>query len=76
MLGQVLSRVLLGQPGTVQQLPLKKRQVGLQKETAPHHLRSLNNCAVCFRQHSQEQKYHICIFSFEKMSKKSHTPLS
>lgn len=33
MLGQVLSRVLLGQPGTVQQLPLKERQVGLWEET-------------------------------------------
>lgn len=29
VLGQVLSRVLLGQPGTVEQLPLKQRQVGL-----------------------------------------------
>lgn len=32
MLGQVLSWVLLGQSGTVQQLPLKEWQVGLQKE--------------------------------------------
>lgn len=34
VLGQVLSRVLLGQPGTVEQLPLKERQVGL-GETRP-----------------------------------------
>lgn len=29
MLGQVLGRVLLGQPGTVKELPLEERQVGL-----------------------------------------------
>ena len=38
VLGQVLSRVLLGQPGTVQQLPLKQRQVGLQEGTAPEEM--------------------------------------
>lgn len=37
VLGQVLSRVLLGQPGTVQQLPLEKWQVGLQRGTALHY---------------------------------------
>lgn len=35
VLGQVLSRVLLGQPGAVQQLPLKERQVGLEEEMSP-----------------------------------------
>lgn len=30
VLGQVLGRVLLGQPGAVEQLPLQERQVGLQ----------------------------------------------
>lgn len=29
VLGQVLGRVLLGQPGAVEQLPLQERQVGL-----------------------------------------------
>lgn len=37
MLGQVLSWVLLRQPCTVQQLPLKERQVGLQKETSVYY---------------------------------------
>lgn len=34
VLGQVLGRVLLGQPGTVEQLPLKERQVGLRETRA------------------------------------------
>lgn len=51
MLGQVLSWVLLGQSGTVQQLPLKERQVGLQKETTLYYQRKLNNHTVFFIQH-------------------------
>ena len=51
MLGQVLSGVLLGQPGTVQQLSLKQRQVSLQEDTARGRV---NDRSVGCRQHWQE----------------------